>query len=148
MVGRTAPIRPIDEHRFEVIREHCGCLTCLIRARLNIRCTVEHVTDAGRRVGGSAQHQYTVGLCEWCHLGWPPEGMLTGQATTILGPSLANGRKPFEEAYGDELLVLIPTQDWLIRSFDETPWRPYNIPLHVARDAQELWTQLYAETSR
>lgn len=157
MVGKTARIRPHDAQRMETIAKYCGCLPCLISGISDVLTTIEHVTEAGRRVGGEEQHQHSIGLCVWHHFGQPLAhwerlpGHLGGanQASSgLLGPSLAWGRKPFEDHFGDEVKVLVPTQDFMLARFDESPWPEYALPRHVARETRRFWMDLYAGPSR
>lgn len=133
MVGKTAPIRPIDKHRMEVIKYHIGCLPCLLRGRPDVHTSIEHTTDAGRRVGRNEQHQHTIGLCQWHHFGVCNPG-------AYVGPSLKE-RKRFEDVFGSEETLVLLT-DWLVHEFDETPWPEHNIPSHVALDARQKWLEL------
>ncbi len=138
MVGKTAPIRPWDRHRLEVIRYHIGCLPCLLMGVPDRHTTIEHITDRGRRVGGAEQHQHTIGMCNWHHFRANTHLL---DPLRILGPSLAYGRTPFEQHFGSEE-VLVKVTDHLVHLYDETPWQPHAIPSHVAREARDLWIEL------
>lgn len=128
----------------ETIAKHCGCLPCLLVGFSDIHTTIEHVTDRGRRVGGDEQHQMTIGLCPWHHFGHLPAGAsLQGQIGEF-GPSLI-WRNHFEEHFGDEVDVLIPTQDYLLALFDENPWPEYALPRNVARRVRIEWIDLLWE---
>lgn len=63
---------------------------------------IHHMLSGNRRRG----HMATVGLCQWHHRGVPEPGWAGLQMLTRLGPSLANGSKPFRAMFGtdDELL--------------------------------------------
>lgn len=157
MVGKTAPIRPEDAERMDRIHKYCGCLPCLICGVADVHTTIEHVTQHGRRINGSEQHQWTIGLCPYHHFGKPLDdwqnlpGSLGGalQATSgLLGPSLAWGRKPFEEHFGDEVTVLVPTQNFMLAEFDRHPWGEYAVPRIVAREVRQVWMTLYAGPSQ
>lgn len=141
----------------EKIHKYCGCLPCLISGVSDRPTTIEHVTDRGRRVGDLEQHQWTIGLCEWHHFGkhldnWQGlPGHIGGpnQATSgLLGPSLAWGRRAFEEHFGDEVEILVPTQDFVLARFDEAPWPEYALPRDVSRRTRMYWLDLYAGPSR
>lgn len=145
MVGKTAPIRRQDEIRFKVIREYTGCLCCMLDRHDSAfeeisQTTIEHVTDRGRRLAD--EHQATIGLCPWHHQATPWTGLDPREMNRILGPSLANGRKPFEEHYGDEVDVLLRIQDELILAFADNPWQEYTVPRAVREMARELWKKL------
>ena len=143
MVGKTARIRKSDRDRFEVIKSHCGCLPCMLLGHLDRHTSIEHVTDAGRRVGkDSAQHEASIGLCAWHHYGRPDPGQQKQVMIGNYGPSLAHGRKPFEEFFGDEVDVLIPVQDYLLELFAADPWQEYHLPGNVARRTRTKWIEL------
>jgi len=147
MVGKTARIRKQDAERMQTIHEYCGCLPCLLMWYLDIHTSIEHVTDRGRRVGGEEQHQWTIGLCVWHHFGWTKTRRTRQQTSIERGPSLAWGRITFEEHFGDEVHVLVPTQNFLLEQFEKSPWQPYNLPRRVARDTRMRWIELNATTS-
>lgn len=53
------------------------------------------------------------------------------------GPSLANGRKPFEAHYGPEEF-LVRCADYVLDQWDENgPWIDYNVPSSVIAALQE-----------
>lgn len=145
MVGKTAPITKADQRRLEIITKHCGCLCCVISGHLYRAATVEHVTDGGRRVeiDDKSEHQCTIGLCEWHHFGALLPGQTRQGMVGTMGPSLAWGRIPFEEFYGDEVNVLIPCQDYFIKLFEASPWLEYDLPRKAARELRLHWTEIY-----
>lgn len=151
MVGKTARIRKADRRRFEIIKQHCGCLPCLLIGRLDRHTSIEHVTERGRRVGrGSEQHQHTIGLCLWHHFGeWPRHWERVTELWMLreFGPSLAHGRKRFEEDFGDEVKVLIPVQNHMLELFAADPWPEYTVPAEVARQTRDLWIDLKDATA-
>lgn len=145
MVGKTAPIKRQDEIRFQVIQYHIGCLCCAIECyephHEDIALTtIEHVTDRGRRLPD--EHQATIGLCPWHHQAVPWRGLNKDDMRQILGPSLADGRRPFEEKYGDEVTVLLPLQDAAIIWFAEQPWQEYNLPASIRERIRAKWIEL------
>lgn len=149
MVGKTAPIRRQDELRFKVITEYCGCLPCLLEnVALNSEdlslTTIEHVTEHGRRLPD--EHQATIGLCPWHHQAIPWNGLNERDMQAILGPSLAKGRKPFEERYGDEVMVLLPLQDILIIQFAQDPWPEYTVPESVRKSVWKQWIKMRSKS--
>jgi len=144
MVGKTPRARKDEQQRMGDIVEYCGCLCSLLMGTLNVQATIEHVTDRGRRVGkGSDQHKNTIGLSRWHHFGehWP--GRNKEQMIEFVGPSLAHGRKPFEEHFGDEL-ILVKVQDYMLDLFALQPWESYNCPSDVAELTREKWIELNA----
>ena len=143
MVGKTPRIRKDERVRLEIIGQHCGCLTCLLMGHLDRHTTIEHVTESGRRVGVlSDQHANTIGLCMWHHIGICDPGQQKLQMLNEYGPSLANGRKPFEAHFGDEVHVLIPTQNFLIEQFGIQPWPEYTMDRNAARLTRTKWIEL------
>lgn len=143
MVGKTPRIRKSDRDRFEVIKSHCGCLPCLLVGHLDRQTSIEHVTDRGHRIGkDSSQHEATIGLCAWHHYGRCDPGLQKQAMIGYFGPSLAHGRRHFEEHFGDEVDVLIPTQDFMLGLFAETPWPEYNVSRNVARLTRQEWITL------
>jgi len=148
MVGKTTPIREEDRARFTAIKLYCGCLLCLLRGHLDVHATIQHVTDCGRRAGkGSDQHQNTYGACQWHHFGHLPNHGKRCEYRKELGPALAHGRQPFEEAFGGEVKILIPVQNFLIAQFDLEPWSEHNISRKAARRTQRKWISLNANQS-
>lgn len=146
LVGKTARIRKQDADRMRTIHEYCGCLPCLLMGYLDVHTTIEHVTNRGRRVGGDEQHQWTIGLCVWHHFGWTKGRRTRQQMGGDRGPSLAWGRMTFEEHFGDEVDVLVPTQDFVLEKFDESPWESYSLPRQVARETRIFWIELNVST--
>ncbi len=144
MVGETAPIRPKDKRRFLIIKSHCGCLCCLLMGWLDVHATIEHITEAGRRKG----HHASLGLCGWHHFGYCHKGTRSDYMTAEFGPSLANGRKPFEDHFGDEVAVLLPIQNYLLKRFAADPWPEYNLPGNVAIDTRNKWIELNHATAQ
>ena len=58
------------------------------------------------------------------------------------GPSLANGRRLFEAHFGDELEILLPIQNYMLKRFAADPWPEYNLPASVAIDTRNKWIEL------
>lgn len=149
MVGQTEPITPKDRQRFTAIKENCGCLCCLLVGWLDVPTTIEHVTDGGR-----LGHRHSLGLCEWHHFGTSMHGAHSLSARRLqamireFGPSLAKGRKPFEEFFGDEVKILLPIQNYLLDRFAADPWPEYNLPANVAIDTRNRWIELNHATAQ
>ncbi len=138
MVGKTEPISPADRQRFTIIKDYCGCLCCLLMGWPDVHATIEHVTQAGRRLG----HGASLGLCEWHHFGRCSENRRSDAMCAEFGPSLAHGRKQFEAHFGDEVEILLAVQNYLLARFAAEPWQPYNLPANVAIDTRNLWIEM------
>lgn len=134
----------------DIISKNCGCLPCLLMGWPDVHTSIEHVTDSGRRIGkGADQHRWTIGLCVWHHFGHTPNHTTRQQISGELGPSLIWGRKTFEEHFGDEVRVLVPTQDYALDLFDAQPWPEYALPRDVARRIRNQWIELnHADENR
>lgn len=130
----------------EIIAKHCGCLPCLVLGYPDVHTSIEHVTDRGRRLAD--EHQWTIGLCTWHHFGYTFNHWTRQQMSGEFGPSLAWGRTTFEEHFGDEVHVLVPTQDFMLKLFDEAPWPEYAVPRKVAHAVRNHWINLNAAPSR
>ena len=143
MVGSTPRARKNERDRMETIAVYCGCLPCMLMGTLNVHTSIEHVTERGRRVGkGSEQHRWTIGLCVWHHFGHCGNHKSRQSMSGDFGPSLVFGRHIFEEHFGDEVRVLVPTQDFVLAQFAEQPWQEYSLPRDVARLTREFWIDL------
>ena len=147
VVGQTAPIKWHHKHRFEVIKEYSGCVCCLLMGYKDVHASIEHVTERGRRKGkGSEQHDWTIGLDKWHHFGHCWSGQNRQKMIGMVGPSLAHGRKYFEEYFGPEE-ILVKIQDLILTRYDAKPWEPYNMPTELVRMAREYWISLNREQS-
>lgn len=143
MVGKTPRAQKNERDRMEAIVQHCGCLPCLLMGYLDVHTSIEHVTERGRRIGnGSEQHRWTIGLCVWHHFGHTPNHVSRHQVSEEYGPSLIWGRTAFEDHFGDEVDVLVPTQDYMLALFADRPWPEYSVPRSVARDVRHRWIDL------
>jgi hypothetical protein len=143
MVGKTPRARKSEQQRMETIVLHCGCLPCLLMGFLDVHTSIEHVTERGRRIGkGAEQHEWTIGLCTWHHFGHTPNHQTRQQISGDRGPSLIWGRIPFEDHFGDEAQVLVPTQNFMLELFDERPWPEYAVRRDVARKTRIKWIDL------
>lgn len=124
MVGRTKAATADEKRRMTILKENVPCLCCLIDYGLPRTPTIQHVSRGYKRLG----HGYTYPACEWHHLGHPP---------ALGGPSLANGRKPFEAHYGPEEF-LVRLADYCLEVWDaHGPWIDYNVPTSVIAALQE-----------
>lgn len=143
MVGKTRPANAKDRKRMDTIAKHCGCLPCLLTGHMNMHTTIEHVTDRGSRIRDEeGEHRWTIGLCRWHHFGHNTRGWDRQQMSGEYGPPLAWGRSIFEDHFGDEIHVLVPTQDFVLAEFAARPWPEYNLPRNVARETRIFWIEL------
>lgn len=136
MVGRTKPRNKEDQERIEFVKHYMGCLPCILVSFLNSRCHYNHICESRKRLG----HMFGYGACGWhdvFHVSW--DGRSTQSMIGQLGPSLAHGKKTFEEVFGDELL-LSRTVGFAQELFKEKPWPDFitpgspGMPLFVGRD--------------
>lgn len=146
MVGKTRPANARDRKRMDTISKHCGCLPCLLMGYSDVHTTIEHATEHGRRL--EDEHQWTIGLCTWHHFGHTHNHRNRQQMSGDFGPPLTWGRHIFEEHFGDEIKVLVPTQNFVLEQFDRQPWPEYALPRDVARLTRFHWIDLNATASR
>lgn len=126
-----------------MIATYCGCLPCLLMGFLDVHATIEHVTDRGRRITQDwEQHKFTIGLCTWHHFGHTHNHRTRHQMSGERGPSLIWGRTTFEDHFGDEVKVLVPTQDFMLNLFAERPWQEYSVPRDIARLTRSEWIEM------
>lgn len=97
-----------DLARFETLKQ-IGCIVCRVYLGAFREIDVSHLLSGNKRRG----HQQTVGECPWHHRAVPMFGLSQGQTRELLGPSRADGSKPYRARFGtdDELLSM---QDALI----------------------------------
>lgn len=78
-------------------------MACIQRGIYNAPCEAHHTKSGDRRRG----HKFVVGLCEWHHRAIPVNATHQ-EAREILGPSLAEGSRPFHDEFGsdDDLLEM------------------------------------------
>lgn len=134
MVGKVIPANKAEKNYHQIIREYCGCLPCIIEYRLDRHATIQHVTEGRKRLGQSEVY----GSCEWHHLGTVPDGQTLDAMQFRYGPSLAHGKKPFEDMYGDEL-QLIKLQRFFVSLWERNPWEPHHVPAWAAREVIAYW---------
>jgi hypothetical protein len=113
-VPKSKHIKATDKVRFDEFRK-IGCICCKQMGWFRDP-EVHHITDGGRRIG----HQETLPLCEWHHRAVRPYGLPTDKlAARVYGPSLASGKKTFQDYFGSEL-ELLEDVNALIRKIAET----------------------------
>ena len=142
MVGKSTPATPEEKRRMDLIKRAGGCLLCLLVGITDRHTSVQHVAKARKRLG----HDHTYGACGWHHFGYPSPGKTVTETKETFGPSLAHGMKPYEERFGTEDM-LVQTQNFLLRLFDENPWPDHNVPGRVARAVRQYWRGLVLEQS-
>lgn len=107
--SKSLPAATADEaRRMDKARER-GCICCLIRLGVQTPPEIHHLLIGGRRAG----HRYTVALCSWHHRAAPLYGESKAHARALYGPSLAEGSKPFHDAFESDD-SLLRYQDRLI----------------------------------
>ena len=90
-----------EKARMDKLKEMGQCVACYqigIHGRGYIQ--IHHLLSGNRRIG----HMASVSLCEWHHLGRSEMGR--AEAERVLGPSLANGSKPFRAKFGSDMELL------------------------------------------
>ena len=100
-----------DRARFDAIKAG-PCIPCLKRGiDLSGQGLVEvhHLLSGGRRRG----HRYTIGACLWHHRAVTFWGCTHAEMRFHYGPSLAEGSKPFHDAFGSDD-ALLAKQDALL----------------------------------
>ena len=100
----TTPTKAERAH-MDRIKDRGVCVCCWQRGyRIAGLVEIHHLLSGNKRRG----HLFTVGLCAWHHRALPPFGWGDAEAEYELGPSLANGSKPFRAVFGsdDDLMAL------------------------------------------
>lgn len=120
-----APTRD-EQRRMDLIRER-GCICCRVRLGVHMPCEIHHLVMPGKRLG----HRFTVGLCAWHHRAFVALGEMVEALRGLLGPSLAEGSKPFHAMFGSDA-ALLSYQDRLIRWDDGIAWPTSKIAARAA----------------
>lgn len=97
-LGRGPPPTPDEAARHALIRA-CGCICC---GRADVE--VHHLTVGGKHGAPRLGHRFTIGLCRWCHRGYPPRGP---------GPSYAREPRLFRQTYGNDQTLLDKQDDMI-----------------------------------
>ena len=124
MVGRTKPRNKEEQERIEFVKHYMGCAPCILVNYSNSPCNYNHICEGRKRLG----HMFGYGSCAYhdvFHVNWDKRS--TQSMIGQLGPSLGHGKKPFEEVFGDELL-LARTVGFAQGLFKERPWPDFTIP--------------------
>ena len=112
-----------------------GCVACMLATRGTQAPDVHHITSGGRRKGDD----YTIGLCPYHHRGYIMEGQSKQSMMGVFGPSLAFGKRTFNEFFGSEQILWL-VQNAVLAQFQKSPWYDYAVPYEVRRMASTLWT--------
>ena len=120
--------------RFEAIKG-IGCIVTLLNYRQGQGCDIHHLTAGGRRRGD----EYTIGLSPYYHRGLCADGLTQAQTVKRFGPSLAHGKRTFEDTFGTQDLLL-EVQNLVIKQYLAHYWSDYDPPYEVRRRAIHLWT--------
>ena len=101
-----------EQARFDAMKEQGVCIACLLRGTQKYQQYIEihHLLSGNRRIG----HMATVSLCLWHHRAIVPFGWGDKEVQDELGPSLANGSKPFRAEFGTDA-ELLKIQDELLQ---------------------------------
>jgi len=96
-----------EQARFDTMKERGECMACLLfgcQPDYPQHVEIHHLLSGGRRRG----HRYSIALCTWHHRAVVPFAFGLQEARDTLGPSLAEGSKPFRARFGtdDELLAM------------------------------------------
>lgn len=105
-----------EQARFDAMKEQGICIACLLRGtqpQYAQHIEIHHLLSGNRRIG----HMATVSLCGWHHRKVLDFGCTEKEMREALGPSLADGSKPFRAEFGtnNELLAI---QDDLLHARD------------------------------
>ena len=143
MVGKTKAPTKEEKRRMTVLKENVPCIPCLLVVNKIRLPSIQHTVSGMRRDG----HESTYSSCDWHHFGHPLENwqQLPGadggakQATSgLLGPSLAHGKRTFQEFFGHED-VLVTIASRLVASYEASPWMDYNVPHDVRTRCRSYW---------
>lgn len=136
MVGQTKAPTGDEKRRLAVLKEHVPCIPCLVSVKRIRLPTIQHLVEGFKRLG----HTYTYPSCAWHHQA-NPESWSVEYCEEVLGPSLENGKRTFQAAFGLER-DLVKVADFLIESYLNAKWDGYKVPANIRRLAIELWTHL------
>ena len=136
MVGRAKPPTKAEKARMTFLKEHMPCLPCLLAVNMPRMPSVQHVVEGMKRVG----HMYTYSSCEYHHFGIYNQGAAQDNYGK-LGPSLAHGKRTFQEFFGSER-VLVHIQDRFYATYKKSPWFDYDVPENVRAKARHEWDKL------
>lgn len=97
-----------------ILVKQLKCLACEIEDVDQPAITHEHHLNLGGKAGQKRLgDEYSVALCAWHHVGEPPNGMTASEATFHYGPSLARSSRRFRECYGEDVKLLMITNEKL-----------------------------------
>ncbi len=92
-----------EQNRFDRMKEQGICIACYQNGDKGGQyIEIHHLLSGGRRIG----HMATVSLCGWHHRKVLYRGCTEKQMRDELGPSLADGSKPFRAEFGTDAELL------------------------------------------
>lgn len=134
MVGKAKAPTKDEKERMTILKENVPCIPCLVGARKVRLPSIQHVVTGFKREG----HDMTYTACNWHHFGDPAPA--DKQTTSgLLGPSLAHGKKNYQQFFGHEKL-LVRIADFLVDEFKKSPWIDYNVPHDLRRRSFQYWS--------
>lgn len=136
MVGRTKTPTKEQKQRMGTLKEHVPCIACLLATKRVRMPEIHHLVSGMRREG----HDSTISLCEFHHRGMLPDGKNKQEVSGMLGPSLAWGKRSFQQFFGPERLLLKIT-DFLLDEFHNYPWERHNVPFDLRRRICQYWIE-------
>jgi len=139
MVGKVVAATAAEQEVMGIIKVYCGCLPCMIEDRVDVHCTIQHVTEGRKRAGQWAVY----GLCGWHHFGTPWPFVPGKEMSCRFGPSMALSKRDFVETYGTER-QLVELQAYMVSLFRLSSWEPFEVPASVVVKVKSFWVKLMA----
>ena len=136
MVGKTKTPTKAEKDRMTVLKEHVPCIPCLMVVRKVRLPSIQHTVSGMTRDG----HLSTYSACDWHHFGYVQDGMDKMQMMGLLGPSLAHGKRGYQEHFGNEKL-LVRLANFFVDEFQKSPWMDYMVPYELQRRAFNYWSE-------
>ena len=103
-----------EQSRMDAMKEQGQCVACYqVGLKGTRHIEIHHLLSGNKRIG----HMATVSLCAWHHrgdttnivvggFGGATRSVTSAEATKWIGPSLANGSKPFRAEFGTDKELL------------------------------------------
>lgn len=109
MKHSTGKPNKLEQARFTKLKEMGICMACYqLGAKGNQYIEIHHLLIGNKRIG----HMATVSLCPWHHRGIA-EYLTAPETEASIGPSLANGSKPFRAMFGTDKELLDMQNEFL-----------------------------------